>query len=71
MRRKKDRSDSGPADADDELWATRDYFWALKAGLLDGHSPTIWSSFLAGYAWQRNGSQSDGGPPTHPARRAA
>lgn len=48
-------------DADEELWATRDYFWALQEGLLDGHSPAIWSSFRAGYARQ-------GHPP---ARRVA
>lgn len=65
MRTKKDQRSAGRYefgdDADEELWATRDYFWALKAGLLDGHSPRNWSSFRAGYAWQR----------THPARRVA
>lgn len=58
-------------DADEELSATRDYFWALKARLFDGHSAQIWSSFRAGYAYQRSGSQRDYGPPTHPVRRAA
>jgi hypothetical protein len=31
-------------DADEELWATRDYFWALKARLLDGHGAQMWRS---------------------------
>ena len=75
MRTKENQSHAGRLgfgdDADEELWATRDYFWAQEAGLLDGHSPSIWSSFRAGYAWQHNGARSDYGPPTHPARRAA
>jgi hypothetical protein len=58
-------------DADEELWATRDYFWALKVCLPDGHSAPMWSSFHAGYTCQRSGSQPDYGPPAHPERRAA
>jgi hypothetical protein len=58
-------------DADEDLWATRDYFWALNAHLLDGHGAQIWSSFRAGYAWQRRVSQRDSGPPADPVRRAA
>jgi hypothetical protein len=46
-------------NADEELWATRDYFWALKARLLDGHSAQMWRSFRAGYADQRSDSQRD------------
>jgi hypothetical protein len=58
-------------DADEELWATRDYFWALKARLLDGDGAQMWRSFRAGYAGQRSGSQGDYGPPSDPVRRVA
>ncbi len=36
-------------DQPTKLWAIRDYFWALKAGLLGGHSAQMWTSFRAGY----------------------
>lgn len=58
-------------DAHEELWATQDYFWALKAGLLDKHRPAIWCSFRAGYAWQGNGPEPDHDPSMHRARRMA
>jgi hypothetical protein len=58
-------------DADEDLWAMRDYFLALKMGLVESHSPEMWSSFRAGYAYKAHDSQRDYRPPTYPARRAA
>jgi hypothetical protein len=58
-------------DADEELWAMRDYFLALKMRLLESHSPQMWNSFRAGYAYKADDSRRDYRPPTHPARRAA
>lgn len=72
MRTKKNHHRFGFEDhANEELWATQDYFWALQAGLLDGHRRGLWRSFRAGYAWRGNGPEPDYGPPTHPARRSA
>lgn len=63
MRTKKDQGHAGrfgfADEADEALWATRDYFWALRTGLLDGHGPGSWRSFRAGYAWQGLGSRPD------------
>jgi hypothetical protein len=56
--------------ADEELWATRDYFWALKAGILDDHSREGWRSFSDGYRHRLPVTQPEH-PPADPARRVA
>jgi len=37
-------------DADEELTATSDYFWMLRSGIVEEHTPGGWRSFRAGYA---------------------
>jgi hypothetical protein len=44
------RSRAFPADADDKMWVTRDYFWAVGAGLLAANTVRNWRSFQAGFA---------------------
>lgn len=36
-------------DADDKMWATQDYFWAVGAGLIAVNTVRNWRSFQAGY----------------------
>jgi len=36
-------------DADEKRWATRDYFWAVGAGLIAANTVPNWRSFQAGF----------------------
>lgn len=44
------RSRSLLVDVDDKMWATRDYFWAVGAGLIAANTVRNWRSFRAGFA---------------------
>jgi hypothetical protein len=58
-------------DADEALCATRDYFWALAEGLIDGHTAEAWRAFRAGYTQyaQAETEETTEPPPLHPTRR--
>jgi hypothetical protein len=61
-----------PDDADEALWAMRDYFWAIASGILDDPGRGTWRSFRAGYAHDGSRVMNEpDGPPGHPRRRAA
>lgn len=36
-------------DADEELWSMRDYFWALRLGLIEENTPAHYRAFREGY----------------------
>jgi hypothetical protein len=36
-------------DADEALCASRDYFWVLREGFIEGHTAHNWRAFRAGY----------------------
>lgn len=57
-------------DEDQNLNATSDYFWMLRCGVLEEHTPGSWKTFRTAYAAMGDHLRSnDDGPP--PRRRAA